>query len=315
MFGVVVPYFQRSPGLLVRAVRSALEQNAVARPLIIIVDDGSPHPARIELDAFSETERRAIVLIEQRNAGVSAARNRALDAMPELINAIAFLDPDDAWHAGHLANASIALDSGADFYFADFTRQGAIQTRFQRSNIRFDEHASMRPGTNLYKYNKNFRKDLIQKTMVGTSTVVLPRRSLGGVRFRMDLTASEDLLTWFCLTNRHSQIIFSSRCEAEYGEGVGLIAKSGWGTKRSFRVALDQSIMLNVVSGDAEIDDDFRDWIVLSRRDCRMRFVRTMLHRLRRFQSIDFDATRRFIKFDPEILQDFVRTLSRRSEI
>ncbi|SIR22283.1 MULTISPECIES: glycosyltransferase family A protein [Acidiphilium] len=312
--GVVIPYFQRTPGLLARAVRSALDQTGLETLLIVVVDDGSPHPAKLELGTFSEAERRNIVLIEQSNAGVSAARNRALDAMPDRINAIAFLDPDDAWHPGHLENANIALDSGADFYFADFTRPGVKQTRFERSNIQFDQHVSIDIGTNLYKYNKKFRRDLIQETIVGTSTVVLPRRSLGSARFRTDLTASEDLLTWFCTTTERSQVIFSSRCEAEYGEGVGLIAKSVWGTKRSLRVALDQSIMLKIVSEDAEIDDELRSWIALSRRDCRMNFVRTMLHRLRRLQPVDFDATRRFVKFDPEISVDLFRALVGRSE-
>jgi succinoglycan biosynthesis protein ExoW len=145
-FGVVIPYFQRTPGLLARAVRSALDQTGVETPLIVVVDDGSPHPARLEIESFSEAERKTIVLIEQRNGGVSVARNRAIDAMPETVDIIAFLDPDDAWHTGHLANGNIALGRGAALYFTDYIRPGATRSTFELGGMKLEQHIPIPSG-------------------------------------------------------------------------------------------------------------------------------------------------------------------------
>ena len=47
-FKVVIAYYQREPGILRRAVRSALEQR-VEELEVIVVDDESPVPAETEL--------------------------------------------------------------------------------------------------------------------------------------------------------------------------------------------------------------------------------------------------------------------------
>lgn len=308
MFGVVVPYFQRKPGLLRRAVRSVLDQVGVARPIIIIVDDGSPVPARDELSLFSGVELNSIQLIEQSNAGVSAARNRALDTMPDIVDKIAFLDPDDAWRPRHLLNATCAFETGSDFYFTDFMPVSQTKSRFLLSNIRLDQHEKILTGENIFKYHGNFRNDILKSTFVGTSTVVLNREIIKDQRFHEKITAFEDLLFWFSILKPHHTIMFSSAMESEYGKGVGLIHNSSWGSKRSMRIALDKSIMLQEIGKSNIADMNLNQWINHERRDCRSNFARTLLHRLRRFQPIDLESTLRFITLDKKILTEIVRT-------
>lgn len=304
-FGVIIPYFQKMPGLLTRAVRSVLDQTCRDRVFIVIVDDGSPHPARIELDAFTEEERASILLIEQVNAGVSAARNRGIDAMPDEVGYLAFLDPDDTWHPEHLHNASIAFDSGAAFYFANFRRIGSDKTRFERSGLDISCHLRCPLGCELYEFRGRFKDDMIRSTMVGTSTVVIRRELCDDKRFDVDLTASEDILMWFSITQSTSQIYFSMRCEANYGVGVGLITSSTWGSFRSMRVALDQAIVLKKLLISYHKDDEMFRWIKNAKIDAQRNFWRTTIHRLRRRQKIDIFSLIKFIWIMPMMLIQF----------
>ena len=108
---VVIPYFQIRPGILRRALNSVVAQNLPpdTRVEIIVVDDGSPHPARAETASLILSEAYGLTLIEQPNAGVSSARNAALRAVAHDTTFIAFLDSDDIWHPDHLATAIRAL--------------------------------------------------------------------------------------------------------------------------------------------------------------------------------------------------------------
>jgi glycosyltransferase involved in cell wall biosynthesis len=97
---VVIPAFNAA-AFLDEAVSAAMTQSRPPHE-ILIVDDGST----------DDTSRRAAMwpspvrLIRQRNAGVSAARNRAVaEATGE---AVAFLDADDVWHPGKL-EAQVAV--------------------------------------------------------------------------------------------------------------------------------------------------------------------------------------------------------------
>ena len=65
---------------------------------IVIVDDGSTDNSVEEVEKFTDSRIR---LIHQTNAGVSAARNRGIEAASGEL--IAFLDADDVWMPEYLA--------------------------------------------------------------------------------------------------------------------------------------------------------------------------------------------------------------------
>lgn len=95
---VIVPLYNKAP-YVVRAVRSALQQEP-APAEILIIDDGSTDGGPALLRALPEFPRLRIVA--QRTAGEGAARNRGLAEMRGAL--AAFLDADDEWLPGHLAN-------------------------------------------------------------------------------------------------------------------------------------------------------------------------------------------------------------------
>lgn len=115
---VIIPYYQRQPGLLTRAIASIFRQD-VDDIRVIVVDDGSPRPAKLDLDTLPEAQRAAITLVEQVNQGATKARNRALDEVDPDARFVALLDSDDEWAPGHLIRAIDALSKpGARLFYS-----------------------------------------------------------------------------------------------------------------------------------------------------------------------------------------------------
>lgn len=87
---IVIPVYNKR-STVGRAIRSVLEQS-VDEYIVYIVDDGSTDGSSEEILKFDD---RRINFIQQENLGVSAARNRGVEAAGSGI--VAFLDADDYW--------------------------------------------------------------------------------------------------------------------------------------------------------------------------------------------------------------------------
>lgn len=124
----IIPYFQRRPGVLSGTLQRVFAQRNGPEIGLIIVDDESPAPAADEVALLSPSERAAITLIRQKNAGPGFARNVALDALPPTADWIALLDSDDLWEPDHLALAISTLRRGYDFYFTNEQGGGTATT-------------------------------------------------------------------------------------------------------------------------------------------------------------------------------------------
>ena len=91
LISVIVPVYNIENDLLDKCISSIINQTY--RNLeIIIVDDGSRKETADECDRLAETDSR-IIVIHQKNKGVSAARNAGLDIANG--DYIGFADPDD----------------------------------------------------------------------------------------------------------------------------------------------------------------------------------------------------------------------------
>jgi succinoglycan biosynthesis protein ExoW len=306
--GVVIPYFQRAPGLLTRAVRSVLQQDGAPAAAIVVVDDGSPLPARTELAALPEAAAAGVRLIEQPNAGVSAARNRALDALPDEIDIVAFLDSDDAWHSGHLANACAALSVDYGFYFADHRREGAAKSRFAECGLTAADGTRLPAGRNLYRYDRDLFSDLLRKSPVGTPTVVF-RRALGrDLRFAERLSANEDTLFWLSLVRHGARTAFCVDEEVTCGWGVNIYAGPVWGSPQMLKLIGGMAEFHRIVPGLLPLPADLAAWNTAWRRQLRRDFAMNLLHLVARTggRAIPWQTVRHFVRAEPALAGDLL---------
>lgn len=101
---------------------------------VIIVDDGSTDRTAIVADAFAIQDQR-VRCLRQDNAGVSAARNRGLNAARGMF--VAFADADDYVEPDWLTNMlNAAIQYDADIVFCGFRVSG--------STLRLDDMTALR---------------------------------------------------------------------------------------------------------------------------------------------------------------------------
>ena len=105
MISVIIPVYNRRE-VVGRAIRSVLAQTWTERE-VIVVDDGSDDGSGEVIGAVFGSAVR--LLVQPRNRGVSAARNRAMEAARG--EWLAFLDSDDEWLPTKLEKQMEALQA------------------------------------------------------------------------------------------------------------------------------------------------------------------------------------------------------------
>jgi glycosyltransferase involved in cell wall biosynthesis len=108
---VIIPTYNRSRTLK-KAVESVLNQTH-ANLELIIVDDGSADDTPAIIDWYKKRNQRKIILVQQKNRGPAAARNRGLAAAGH--DLIAFLDSDDWLHRDKIGLQVAAMQKEPDY--------------------------------------------------------------------------------------------------------------------------------------------------------------------------------------------------------
>jgi succinoglycan biosynthesis protein ExoW len=277
---VIIPFYQRQPGILAGALESILAQTALDGVTVHIVDDGSPvapdddiAPARARLGPDR------VILHRKPNGGPGAARNHALDRL-QGADVVAFLDSDDRWTANHLANVQKAMALGADLYFSDHIREGEPRTRFATTQFRW-ETCPTRDG--LRQFDGDLFSLLLYGAPVGTSTVAYRFSALPDLRFQEGWRAGEDVLFFMDIVKRAGTIVFSPDCEVSYGRGVNIFAGAAWGTTadlvRLCHVATFHTFVPQRFSLTATQAAWNRRWLNSLDRAFMLSFVSAFLHR------------------------------------
>ncbi len=166
---VIVPAYNAEK-CIERCVESILRQDYTDLELIV-VDDGSKDSTPEILDRLAAADARMKV-IHQKNAGVSATRNNAIDVAQGRY--IQFLDADD-WLTSDSTKLLVrtAEEKEADLVIADFyrvvgenlSRKGNILTDKVLSREEYAEYMMESPADYYYGvlWNKLYRRDLIEK--------------------------------------------------------------------------------------------------------------------------------------------------------
>ena len=185
MISIIIPLYNKE-GSIAQALDSVMAQECQDFE-VIVVDDGSTDGGAAVVENYGDPRIR---LVRQENAGVSAARNRGIEeARGEYV---AFLDADDVWMPGFLAEI-------------EALQREFPQCRAQATNYVFNSNGVKSP-TILRKIPfceergvlvNYFEVASCSHPPVWTSAVCIERRLLleiGG--FPVGIKSGEDLLTW-----------------------------------------------------------------------------------------------------------------------
>lgn len=244
---VIIPYYQREPGILRRALESVFAQSHPDFD-VIVVDDASPLPVEAEIEQFSLEERARIVVIKQPNAGPGGARNMGLDHVPADTGYVAFLDSDDAWMPDHLRNAVTSLSLfDADCYWASITGGEEFYYHFGVSELSdIAEVVRLREDPPIVEVPDLAGIMLKNWSFLHLSCMVIGEGLFRNIRFDAALRlAAEDVLFFYDCVRGARRAVLGEAVGAVRGEGVnifhGLDSDSPLFLKQQFNtwVALD----------------------------------------------------------------------------
>jgi succinoglycan biosynthesis protein ExoW len=310
--GVVIPYFQREPGLLHRALSSVSAQEY--RPVqVVVVDDGSPRAAAEEITPTLRSALPGLTVIRQDNKGVAAARNAALDAMTEEVSAIAFLDSDDYWHPAHLRHAAVALSRDADFFFSNLRIEGTTTDRFRQQGRRdlLDNRRTAPAAPGIMVWAGTVSALLAVNCPVWSSAVAFRRAVMPQVRFPVTLrTAGEDHIAWWELLVRSSVIMYCTEPTATYGTGgVGIWQHAEFGSVRHLVRLGDEIRMRRYVLNNYPVSAAARRIVQRTIAEHRDSALASALHLLRRRRENAFKETLYMLWDDPMWVASWCVTL------
>ena len=212
---VVIPTHNRSH-TLPRALDSVLNQTNPADQ-VIVVDDGSSDATGELIDKYPDVE-----WLQQENKGVSAARNRGIEAAEH--DWIALLDSDDEWLPGKLEMIRHNQSENPQYrlYHSDeiWIRRGVRVNPMKKHQKR---------GGMIYQH-------CLPLCVISPSAVVLHKELLLEAKgFDESLPACEDYDLWLRLCCKHPVYYIDQPLIKKYGGHEDQLSARYWGMDR-FRI-------------------------------------------------------------------------------
>ena len=188
MISIVMPLYKVEPYIkdCLRSLENQYEQDFE----VIIVNDGSPDNSAKIVQEFQQKSKLNIKLINQKNNGVSAARNTGIEYTQG--DYICFVDSDDMLDRNYLSVLKNELED---------TKAGVC---ICKSLSICEEDGSLRDFCDKHRYYKceyskeqALEKLLYKDISVGIWALMCRRETLGSLRFAEDYHYSEDLeMVW-----------------------------------------------------------------------------------------------------------------------
>lgn len=304
LVAVVIPYYQRTQGVLAGCVKSILAQEGPFDLQVVIVDDGSPLPAEEDLRVAGCMDPR-VRIVRQPNAGAGAARNKALDSVSLAADYIALMDSDDQWEDPYLAVAVQALHEGCDLFFSDSRRFSQKATRFNweddpRLNLRAEDHVLIDAGQALYQYRGDFFDYAVRRSSIMSSSAMIYRRSVApDLRFNEHLRNGQDRLFKLHLSRLVGRVAFSPRVLCVEGEGVNIFDSASWGTPKALLLSSSYIDLAKAVRAELPLNEPQRKYVEGQLQAARENFVANLGNLLKRRVGFDWRLVERTLRKDP----------------
>jgi len=147
---------------------------------LLVADDGSTDKSREIITKLAQQDPRIRPVFLEKNGGIAAARNAALERAAGRY--LAFLDSDDLWEPEKLAvQLAFMEERDAAFTYSAYHRVDENLTYLNTKKV---------PAQLSYR-------ELLQKNEIGCLSVVIDRQSTGD--FQMPDMRHEDYATWLSL--------------------------------------------------------------------------------------------------------------------
>jgi succinoglycan biosynthesis protein ExoW len=307
---VVIPHYQKQPGLLAAALRSAFSQTIARQIHVVVVDDESPISASSEVELLTdippEVLSKQLTVIRQKNGGAGAARNTALNHVPSDTAYVAYLDSDDAWRPHHLEHAMVAFSLGYDAYFCNFIGVGyPDQGHFERVGTMHPKDHPLRDAKHsIHELACSALEHTVSDGggLIGTPTVVYNFAKYRNLRFREEFYNGQDFFFWMDLSQLGARFAFSFDIGCDNGTGVNIYQASGWGSEKSLQRLRNELFVWTSVNRFYPLNPQLKIANKSTIRNLQQGVVRDLLHRLRHRRPISGKLLGDIIKMDPMIL-------------
>lgn len=302
---IIIPFFQREPGLLNQCVQSILEQAGDVRFKIVVVDDESPVRADQDLADLVAGRSDTLQIIRQMNGGPGSARNTGLDNVPVGTPYVAFLDSDDQWVGPFLQDSISTLEQGYDLFVGNTSRTGLKGTRFEWDanadlNITSDNHRLIDRGRETYEYQGDFFNLLVRRSSIISTTALAYRFDrFPNVRFNPTIYNGQDRLFKLTLGQNLGKVAFSPKVYAHEGEGINIFDKSQWGTAGSIRFLSSYIKLSKCILEQIRLNSDQRSYVQTQLADSRRSLALSVPHLMRRGVPVDWRKLFATFREDP----------------
>lgn len=197
-FSIVIPLYNKYYSIN-RCIDSVLSQNYKDFEIIVVNDGSSDESLSIVEKSYAfEIKKKQIKIINQKNQGVSIARNNGVAVSQS--NYICFLDADDEWLPNFLENMALLIH---DYPCAALY---TLASNIQKEG--FNSVKSKRGLSNTHRgYVEDFFKASAKGNVVHTSSACVLKSifiEIGG--FPKNVVAGEDLYLWIMFALNHKVV-------------------------------------------------------------------------------------------------------------
>lgn len=301
---VVIPYYQKEPGILRRALASVFAQT-LEDFHVLVIDDESPYPIADELAGLAQEERERITVIRQPNGGPGGARNTGLDNVPADSDFVAFLDSDDVWTPDHLLNAYQSMTRfDADCYWASITGGDAFYYHFGVADLEKSETVTRLSESPLVVELPELQDVMLKNwSFLHMSCMVIGRKLFEKVRFEATLKlAAEDVLFFCDCVLASKRVVLCDAAGAVRGEGLNIFHSIDNDSPQFLKQQFNTWVALDTLEGRYRNRPKAMEVIRSYKHTARRQALWSQARRIKRRKLPQFDLLARWLWRDPRLI-------------
>lgn len=301
---VVIPYYQKEPGILRRALASVFAQTFEDFH-VLIIDDQSPYPVADELVGLTSEQEARVTVVRQPNAGPGGARNTGLDNVPAGSEFVAFLDSDDVWTPDHLLNAYQSMTRfDADCYWASITGGDAFYYHFGVADLEKSEMVTRLSEDPLVVELPELQDVMLKDwSFLHMSCMVIGRKLFETARFEAALKlAAEDVLFFCDCVLAAKRVVLCDAAGAVRGEGLNIFHSIDNDSPQFLKQQFNTWVALDTLEGRYQNRPKAMAAIRSYKHTARRQALWSQARRIKSRKLPQFDLLARWLWRDPRLL-------------